>query len=383
MTLPAILRWANRPAADPTPQPVAPLFAASQPTSQGKTWLEHFNEANELHRQGRFAEAALDYRSCFEAGHPYPAEALSSSLLCLLKDGQRLSEAQFAELQPFDPAYLAYITGAQHLLADGNAGLALQACGNAFEAFHTGTEPDRFFLHAAVQHFATPSIMPMPLKPYGDYGRLAVQPSPRTLMFYWDKNPPVEISANFEHHRALGGFDVQVYDKQKAEAFLYDYFGRETRTAFTRLRHPAEEADYFRAHVLYAYGGCYLDADLRLRTADALARAFQGGTQSTVFITSGCLVHNDLVVSASESRLMAECINVISGNCAHFPSLGIALKTGPGAFTRAINRLYFRTMAFRCPAPDILVLDQKAFDSTVECYEVSYKQDARNWHSVA
>ncbi len=72
-------------------------------------------------------------------------------MLCLLNSGQRLDKPQLAELRLYDPAYLAYITGAQHLLAEPDAKVALQACGNAFEAFHTGTEANPSFFRAAIK----------------------------------------------------------------------------------------------------------------------------------------------------------------------------------------------------------------------------------------
>src|SRR5208337_1118189 len=75
-------------------------------------------------------------------------------------------------------------------------------------------------------------------------------------------NPPQDIADNFDYHRQLGFFDVHVYDRQRAEAFLYDYYGREAKSTFVSLRHPAEEADFLRPHLIYAYGGHYLGADV-------------------------------------------------------------------------------------------------------------------------
>lgn len=345
-------------------------------------WLIYFNEANLLHRQGRLVEASEAYRNCFEAGHPYPAEALSGAIICRLKNGERLTQNNISELGNFDRSYLSYLTGVDKLLNDNDPDGAIRASGNAFEAFHTGTEPDRYFLTAVYKRYHTFNHIDDIKNPYGNYGRIKVSSQPANIVFYWDKNPPDEVVQNFRYHEAMDQFAVQVYDRQSAEAFLYDYYGRECKTQFLKLRHPAEEADYLRAHLMYAYGGCYLDADLRLKSPASLVHVIPQSADAVIFLTAGMMAHNDLILCAPQSKLMNECIKVISANCAHFPGLGIALKTGPGAFMRAINRLYFRSLAFEEADPRIVVRSQSDFDRTVEPYDVTYKQDSRNWQTV-
>jgi mannosyltransferase OCH1-like enzyme len=137
--------------------------------------------------------------------------------------------------------------------------------GNAFDAFACGHEVHCYFLRAAIHHFRLPDTGVAMPNPWGaGWNRSIAETIPRRLFFYWDKNPPPEIEENFDHHQTLREITVDIYSQQRAEAFLYDYYGADTKAAFVNLRHPAEQSDFFRPHVVYAYGGYYLDADLRI-----------------------------------------------------------------------------------------------------------------------
>jgi hypothetical protein len=344
------------------------------------SWLQWFDIANQLHMHDFLVEAAQFYTMCFDYGHPYPQDPLAASLLCKVKAGIDPSEEEIAALGRIDDSHMAFIRGARDMMIGGaSPAQVLHRMGNAFESFHTGVEADCFFLRAAAQYFAPPEIGVASPNPFGNYDRQRVERIPQRLHFYWNANPPPEVEENFRFHRALGYFDVQVYNKQRAEAFIYDYYGREAKATFTKLRHPAEEADFFRAHVMYAFGGHYIDADLRIRSLEIFRSLIPLTLDAVFLVTAGSLVHNDYFCVEPQSPVMASCIETIMSNCAHYPNLSIDIKTGPGAFTRGLNRVFFRSLAFNTPCPQIRILGQATFDAAFECYDVSYKSDGRHW----
>jgi hypothetical protein len=55
------------------------------------------------------------------------------------------------------------------------------------------------------------------------------------------------------------------------------------------------------------------------------------------------------------------------------------MKTGPGAFTRALARTYFRVMAFGDPLPRLKIIGRDEWRTIIGTYPVTYKGDARNW----
>ncbi len=327
------------------------------------SWRHWFDVANVLHTEGHLLAASQFYLKS-ASGHPFPHEALAAQMVCEIKAGREPSHDSLARLLQIDQSHHAFIVGLQEFHRPGaSPARVLELMGNAYESFHTGVEADRFFIKAAEQCFRLPEIGNRTVKPYGNYDRQQVDAIPRGLHFYWNRSEPPEITKNFEYHRSLGYFNVHVYDKQRAEAFLYDYYGREAKTTFVSLRHPAEEADFLRPHLMYAYGGHYLDADLRIRSLPLFFEHFLRSCHAVFALTKGGLVHNDYFSVERESSVMSSIIETILYNCSRFPGLPIDLKTGPGAFTRGLNRVFFRALAFNAQPPAIRIVQQETFDA--------------------
>lgn len=343
------------------------------------SWRHWFDIANQLHISGNLLAAAKFYlRSA--AGHPFPQNVLAAQMTCEIKAGRDPSPDSLDRLLKLDDSHHAFILGLQEFFRPGaSPARVLELMGNSYESFHTGTEADCFFLKAATAHFTLPEIGRRLLKPYGGYDRQQVETMPRRLHFYWNRNPPQDIADNFDYHRQLGFFDVHVYDRQRAEVFLYDYYGREAKSTFVALRHPAEEADFLRPHLIYAYGGHYLDADIRIRSVRTFLDHVSCGSHAVFALTAGGLVHNDYFCAERELPVMSSIIQTILHNCNHFPGLSIDLKTGPGAFTRGLNRVFYRALAFNAQPPAIRIMQQDTFDTVFDDFKPAYKTSGMHW----
>ncbi len=346
-----------------------------------------FHIANQFHLHGQFAAAARFYRRSFDqypAGsgyHPLEKNLLAAQMLCELKGGLDIGAEDLDRLLFLDRAHFCFIQGCMELFKPApNHAHALFLMGNAFESFICGHEAHCYFIRAAVNHFKIPDAGVSMPNPWGaGWSRSLAERIPRRLFFYWDKEPPPEIADNFDYHASLGDIVVDIYSQQRAEAFLYDYFGSDIKEFFVALRHPAEQADFFRPHVVYAYGGYYLDADLRIGSPSRFLQMASSSHEAMVCLTDTFLVDNGFFGAEKNSPLMAGCIDVILANCHHHPRLTIDMKTGPGAFTRALARAYFRVMAFGDPVLRLKVVDRNEWRSIVEPFPVTYKADVRNW----
>jgi mannosyltransferase OCH1-like enzyme len=346
------------------------LFEATGANS----FMDCYHIANQLHMYGHFIPAARFYRMCHDISEN--KHMLHTQLLCEIKAGHRPSPSDMASLRALDSSFFDYIHGVEKLLQPG-ADLAdvLATMGNSFESFHTGQEVDGFFLRAAshffrrtLERFTAGQAPALPV----------VERIPRRLFLYWDRDPPAEVLANFDHLRALAHFDIQIYDHARAVDFLYSYFGRETRDIFLELRHPAAACDFWRVHALFAYGGYYLDADLQIADIAGVLHLFSG-CREVYMVTHDYVVHNDFFGCVAESPTLAECISILTNNCYRFPELTIAMKTGPGVFQRALNRRYHRALRFCESPPDLHVFEEGIFQRVARVLDMPYRNDARNW----
>jgi hypothetical protein len=345
----------------------------------GKDFTNSFNIANQLHLHRHFAGASRFYRRSFNqypAGtgyHPLEKNLLSAQMLCELKGGFEIAQDDLGRLLSIDRAHYCFICGCIELFkTEPDHGHALFLMGNAFEAFVCGHEAHCYFINAATHHFKVAETGVCMPNPWGaGWSRTIVERIPRRLFFYWDKDPPAEVSGNFDHHASIRDIVVDTYSRQRAEAFLYDYYGSDTKEFFVGLRHPAEQADFLRPHLIYAYGGYYLDADLRIGSLDRFLQMASSSHEAMFCLTDTYLVDNGFFGAEKNSSLMAACIDVLLANCHHHPRLPIDMKTGPGAFTRALARTYFRVMAFGDPLPRLKIIGRDEWRTIIGTY--------RNW----
>jgi hypothetical protein len=364
----------------------APAMSSYQQGS-AKDFSNCFNVANQLHKHGHFEAAARFYRRALDqyptgtGYHPLEKNLLSAQMICELKGGFEIDPTDLERLLSMDRSYYCFVMGCIELFKPNpDHGLALSLMGNAYDAFVCGHEAHCYFIRAAVSHFKSPDIGVSMPNPWGaGWTRTIAEAIPRRLFFYWDKNPPSEIRDNFDHHASIREITVDTYSQQRAEAFLYDYYGADTKDVFVKLRHPAEQADFFRPHLVYAYGGYYLDADLKIGSLEHFLELMSSSHQAMFCMTDTCLIDNGFFGAEKNSPLMSDCINLMLSNCYKHPQLPIDMKTGPGAFTRMLARAYFRVLAFGDPIPRLKMIDRVAWKKVIETYPVTYKNDERNW----
>jgi hypothetical protein len=347
--------------------PARAIFEATGALS----FMDCYHIANQLHMWGHFIPASKFYRMCHDISEN--KHMLHTQLLCEIKAGQHPSIEDMATLRSLDFSFYDYILGVEKL-SQPSCDLAdvLSTMGNSFESFHTGQEADGFYLQAASRFFRRP------FEASKCGSGLAPEAIPRRLFLYWDRNPPSEVTANFDYLRSLGHFDVQIYDHDRAVAFLHAYFGREARDIFLELKHPAAACDFWRVHALLAHGGYYLDADLQITDLAEMQRLFTG-SREVFMVTEKYIVHNDFFGCVANSPTLTECVSILLNNCYRFPDLTIAMKTGPGVFQRALNRRFQRSLKFSSATPDIDIFEQDVFLRLARVLDMPYRNDDRNW----
>jgi hypothetical protein len=346
-----------------------------------------FNIANILHTKGQLYPASMMYRRAFDLHSKSPSQfplahgLLQVTLLCLVKAGLPVPSEDIELLRRICTPFADYIIGAIQVFAPApNYLKALQSFRNCFEEFHTGEECDSIYLTAAARYFD--SAATGVVAPHGHLSMPQAQLIPRRLFFFWDKNPPREITENFEYHNSFNSFDVEVFDVGRGAEFLYNYFGVEAREMFLNTRHPAEAADILRAHVIYTYGGYWLDADMRIRTIEKFDEVMPRNFEAIFPVTPTYVVHNDFFGAVPNNPIIGDTVLSITRNCYLHKGLYIAYKTGPGVFKRALNRAYYKALTGRGPIPNAKILPQEVFDYALESYEVSYKHGAGSWHNA-
>ncbi|TPW36300.1 glycosyltransferase family 32 protein [Oecophyllibacter saccharovorans] len=345
----------------------------------GDTIESCFEIANILHLNRNVQEAAYFYRRAFDLHDKVPTHfptapvLLQVSLLCKLKAGENLASEELAELERYCIPFADYIRGMEKAWRQGDYEGAFRQIGNAYEEFHTGEEVDSLTLEVMRRLYGEWLI------PQGDRPQKRI---PKNIFLYWDANPPPEIDENFRRHREIEGFNVQIFDKERAANWLYQYYGVEARSMFLSARHPAEAADFLRVHVINLLGGWWLDADLRINGPEALKMMAEETAGTALFLTHNNVVHNDFFGSVPNSELLNDCLLSLYRNGYQHSGLYIAYKTGPGIFNRALNRLMHRLVNGMEISTSMRVRDHEAFPVWTEEFDTPYKHNLPSWHAA-
>ena len=322
---------------------------------------------NELNSHGRHKDALYFLRNAFEI-NPQSGHVLLRMLETQLMDGAEVSPKDVEALRSIDNGFARFFEAQRARSAGKSPKEVLEILGDAFEAFYPGSEVDWLYLRNVMK------ILPNP--PLPDL----IDDVPTNLFFYWDKpDPPEEVAANFQYHTDFGIFDVKIFSKESATEFLHNYYGEDTTALFRRMRHPAEEADFVRLHLVYAFGGYYLDADSQVVSVERFRSQF-GNSVSDVYVLSPTgPVYNGFFGAKRHSPVIAEAIRILTHNCYLRPDLSIWLKTGPGPITRALLRTYYLHLSRGEALPEFHLLDTVAFPNAFRAVPVSYRGDARDW----
>ena len=339
--------------------------------------------ANILHTDRCVAEAARVYHIGYElhskSPHQQPGQhiLLHVSLLCQLKAGQQPSQEDMDALKGLSLPLYNYILGIQTAWASGDLVKAARIMGNCYDEFHTGEECDRLYLEV-MNRLYREQMSNGVADP-----RLPNALIPRKVYLYWDNETPDEVERNFEYHRNLPGIEVKTFNQAEAAEWLYDVYGVEARNLFLSMRHPAEAADFLRAHVIQKLGGWWLDADIRIRSEDVFFNRLSQHHSHVFLLTHDSVVHNDFFGSVANSPILEDVLLSLYRNCYLFAGLYIPYKTGPGVFERALNRTFHADFTRVRPIPSMMVYDHTVFADVIEELHVDYKFQGKSWHAVS
>ncbi len=316
---------------------------------------------------GHFELAAKLFSACC-ARLPDSPHFVLAALTCRLRAGQPVAEEDENRLQSIAPDFLKYFSALRlSLLPSADAKAVLSTMQSCFEAFLSGSEADWLYLTAAQFMF-------------GDIqkGRTSEREIPGRLFFYWDKDPPPEIRDNIAYHQNASGLQVTLCTRDMAIEFLDAYYGRDSRNLFLGLRHPAEESDFIRYHLIHTFGGYYLDLDERL-IAPNLLKSYAEGTDAFLVRSNTGPLENSLFGGVAGSCVTEEALHVLLHNCYAHANDSIWLKSGPGVLTRAVVRLYHRAFIEMQPLPSFRVMPDRVYGDLLLGLDVSYRNDARDW----
>ncbi len=230
---------------------------------------------------------------------------------------------------------------------------------------------------------------------------------PKTLIQYWHdpSDVPDDVLACINSWDRLReeGFEFRLFDDVSATSYIATTYGRRQCEAFARCYHPAMRSDYLRMCFVLAEGGLYVDADDVL-VGDDWNRVFRGGglkVQPLCYdVPSGTMVSATKIWQAdlpTEGRIFYVNNDPMAAPAGH-PVLRRALAraterllgrerfpeiqstTGPGNFTAALAA-HARELRIAGALCDFeLLRDWEAIAETR--WELSYRDDARNWRNV-
>jgi mannosyltransferase OCH1-like enzyme len=232
---------------------------------------------------------------------------------------------------------------------------------------------------------------------------LSTRPRLTIVQFWHDlARLPDDVNDCIESWRRLEvrGFDVQLFDTERAADLIANRLGPRHQRAFERCYHPAMQSDYFRLCYVFLEGGCYLDAD-DVHSGKPIEHLFDDGrlkiqplcydtaTDSMVpvevfarpgaYAPSWIFYFNNDPLLAGPGHPIVERALANATAALEFPSSSelpdIQSTTGPGNLTRTIFEL---AQEHAETAPALLVLRDWEAVSTSR-WPLSYRHDARNW----
>lgn len=228
-------------------------------------------------------------------------------------------------------------------------------------------------------------------------------PTPKRIVQFWDDlqqlPEDVEVCMNSWKRLEAQGFELEVFDRSSASAFIRARLGTRYEDAFNKCYHPSMMSDYFRYSYVLVEGGFYIDADdvyhgrsidhyftdgrLKLQpfcydiaTAQMVAPSIftePGADQSGwifYFNTTPLIAsrHHPIVERAllnATTSLEADSLNGLPE---------VQATTGPGNLTRSV----FEIISEGCSPEALIVAHDWELTSTSH-WPLSYRNDSRNW----
>lgn len=231
-----------------------------------------------------------------------------------------------------------------------------------------------------------------------------IQAIPKRIVQFWDdlEQLPEDVHACIETWRKIEeqGFERLLFDKRQARDFIYQNLGLRHKRAFDKCYHPAMQSDYFRLCYVFVKGGCYIDADDVYKGAP-IQYLFNDGrlkiqplcydtathmmVPPEIFTKSGAneaswifYFNNNPLISRSGHPLIEDALEKATSSLEKDVIAGlpeIQSTTGPGNLTKSIFDAANKKNEVE---QDLLVLCNWE-DVAISKWELSYRNDARNW----
>ena len=228
-------------------------------------------------------------------------------------------------------------------------------------------------------------------------------PTPKRIVQFWDDllRLPDDVKACMDSWKKLerSGFQLEVFDKNSASAFIRNRLGTRYEDAFNKCYHPSMMSDYFRYSYVFVEGGFYIDAD-DVYHGTPIDELFVDGrvklqpfcydvatsqmVAPSIFTEPGAnqpgwiFYFNTTPLIASrnhpiiERALLNATVSLEVDGAAGLPE--VQATTGPGNLTRSV----FEVISEGCASDAMMVAHDWELISTSQ-WPLSYRNDSRNW----
>ncbi|WP_337261553.1 MULTISPECIES: glycosyltransferase family 32 protein [unclassified Serratia (in: enterobacteria)] len=228
-------------------------------------------------------------------------------------------------------------------------------------------------------------------------------PTPKRIVQFWDdlQRLPEDVKACMNSWKQLerSGFELEVFDKSSASAFIRSRLGSRYEDAFNRCYHPSMMSDYFRYSYVFVEGGFYIDAD-DVYHGTPIDQLFVNGqlklqpfcydiatsqmVDPSIFTKPGAnqpgwiFYFNTTPLIASprhpivERALLNATLSLEADRASGLPE--VQATTGPGNLTRSV----FEVIREGCSPNAMMVAHDWELISTSQ-WPLSYRNDSRNW----
>lgn len=228
-------------------------------------------------------------------------------------------------------------------------------------------------------------------------------PTPKRIVQFWDdlQRLPDDVKVCMDSWKQLerNGFELEVFDRISASAFIRNRLGGRYEDAFKACYHPSMMSDYFRYAYVLVEGGFYIDADdvyhgtpiehlfvdgrLKLQpfcydisTAQMVAPSIF--TEPGVNQPGWIFYFNTTPLIAPRNHPVVEraLLNATASLEAHIGSElpEVQATTGPGNLTRSV----FEIINEGSSREAVMVAHDWELTSTSQ-WPLSYRNDSRNW----
>lgn len=250
------------------------------------------------------------------------------------------------------------------------------------------------FIRSIVQRSGSPAIV----------SSLFDRNLPNKIVQFWDNldRLPRDVGECIETWRKTEeqGVERLLFDKQQARDFIHRNLGLRYKRAYDKCYHPAMQSDYFRLCYILVEGGCYIDVD-DVYNGSQIQHLFSDGrlklqplcydmatnmmVPPQLFTKTGAdaatwiyYFNNNPLIAGSGHPVIERALTQATLSLERDITNGlpeIQSTTGPGNLTKSI----FDAVTENAEIEHGLLVLCNWEDVAISRWELSYRNDARNW----